>query len=78
MYHTRLVITIILADATCVSFPGPGDKHIYTFNPMREFIHNYEGHLDEAFHNFKKTHKKTYDSDLDHKYRKNIFRQNMR
>lgn len=79
IYIIELVIILItLADATCVSFPGPGENHIYTFNPMREFIHNYEDHLDEAFYNFKKTHKKYYNNDMDHKYRKEIFRQNIR
>ncbi|XP_032691451.1 digestive cysteine proteinase 1 [Odontomachus brunneus] len=68
----------ITGNATCVSFPGPGENHIYTFNPMREFIHNYEDHLDEAFYNFKKTHKKYYNNDMDHRYRKEIFRQNIR
>ena len=35
-------------------FPGPGDKHVYTFNPMREFVHNYDTHVNEAFEDFKK------------------------
>ncbi|XP_014483749.1 PREDICTED: digestive cysteine proteinase 1 [Dinoponera quadriceps] len=68
----------ITENTTCASFPGPGENHIYTFNPMREFIHNYEGHVDEAFDNFKTTHKKHYSNDLDHKSRKEVFRQNMR
>ncbi|XP_020293033.1 digestive cysteine proteinase 1 [Pseudomyrmex gracilis] len=63
---------------TCTSFPGPGENHIYTFNPMREFVHNYEDHLHKAFDKFKKTHNKKYLNELDHMYRKNIFRQNMR
>ena len=63
---------------TCVSFPGPGDKHIYTFNPMREFVHNYDKHVNEAFEDFKKTHKKDYASGTDHMMRKEVFRQNLR
>lgn len=45
---------------------------------MREFIHNYEDHLNEAFDMFKQIHKKYYKNDLDHIYRKNLFRQNIR
>ena len=63
---------------TCVSFPGPGDKHIYTFNPMREFVHNYDAHVNEAFEDFKKTHKKEYANGVDHTMRKEVFRQNLR
>lgn len=65
-------------DATCVSFPGPGENHIYTFNPMREFIHNHEDHLNEAFDRFKKVHNRHYNSHLNHTYRKDLFRQNIR
>lgn len=69
----------IAENATCVSFPGPGENHLYTFNPMYEFIHNYnEDHLHEAFEKFKKTHRKSYKDALDHVYRKNLFRQNIR
>ena len=63
---------------TCVSFPGPGDKHIYTFNPMREFVHNYDAHVNEAFEDFKNAHKKEYASETDHMMRKEVFRQNLR
>lgn len=45
---------------------------------MREFIHNYEDHLHEAFEKFKKTHNKNYKDDFAHMYRKDLFRQNMR
>lgn len=68
----------VAANMTCVAFPGPGDKHIYTFNPMREFIHNYDTHVNEAFEHFKKTHKKEYTDDVDQLKRKEIFRQNLR
>lgn len=83
IYYLQIIICrcnhyLLFADATCISFPGPGEKHIYTFNPMREFIHNYEDHLHEAFDLFKQTHKKHYKNDLDHMYRKNLFRQNIR
>jgi len=45
---------------------------------MREFIHNYEDHLHEAFDKFKKIHNKNYKDDLDYMYRKDLFRQNIR
>ena len=65
-------------DTSCVSFPGPGDRHIYLFNPMQEFVHNHQKHVDDAFENFKYNHKKNYAHDLEHKQRKEHFRQNMR
>ncbi|XP_017887967.1 digestive cysteine proteinase 1 [Ceratina calcarata] len=68
----------ITTNMTCASFPGPGDKHIYTFNPMREFVHNYDGHMHEAFEEFKKNHKKEYADDKDQLMRKEVFRQNLR
>ncbi|CAB3361153.1 Hypothetical predicted protein [Cloeon dipterum] len=63
---------------TCTSFPGPGDKHIYTFNPMREFMQNYETHVNDAFEQFKQTHNKQYQDPSEHGKRKDIFRQNLR
>ena len=45
---------------------------------MREFIYNYEDHLHEAFDKFKKIYNKNYRDDLDHIYRKDLFRQNIR
>ncbi|XP_012224399.2 digestive cysteine proteinase 1 [Linepithema humile] len=68
----------IAENATCVSFPGPGENHIYTFNPMYEFIHHDEDHLHEAFDKFKKTHQREYKDILDDVRRKNLFRQNIR
>nr|XP_033327937.1 digestive cysteine proteinase 1 [Megalopta genalis] len=68
----------ITENLTCVSFPGPGEKHIYTFNPMREFVHNYDAHVNEAFEGFKKAHSKDYASEVEHHTRKEVFRQNVR
>lgn len=45
---------------------------------MQEFIHNYEDHLHQAFYKFKKTYNKNYKDDLDHMYRKDLFRQHIR
>jgi len=63
---------------TCTSFPGPGVNHIYTFNPVKEFIHNYDDHMESAFDQFKKRHNREYADDLEHTKRKESFRQNLR
>ena len=62
----------------CHGFPGPGSDHIYTFNPMREFIHGHDNHMEDAFDTFRKHHGKKYNNETEHEHRKNIFRQNMR
>lgn len=64
---------------TCSSFPGPGDRHIYTFNPMKEFIHPAStSHVEFEFDKFTTKHGKTYTNILDQERRKNIFMQNAR
>ncbi|KAL3287775.1 hypothetical protein HHI36_002237 [Cryptolaemus montrouzieri] len=67
------------SNLTCSSFPGPGDKHIYTFNPMKEFIYpETESHVDYEFGKFKHKHNKDYSSEKEHALRREIFRQNIR
>lgn len=67
------------ANMSCVSFPGPGDRHIYTFNPMKEFMHPAtDWHVDFEFGKFSTKHNKTYDNIKEHLKRKEIFRQNLR
>jgi C1A family cysteine protease len=68
----------VAGNMTCTSFPGPGVSHIYTFNPMKEFIHNYDDHMESAFDQFKKRHNREYDDELEHSKRKESFRQNLR
>nr|CAH7744140.1 unnamed protein product [Callosobruchus chinensis] len=69
----------INSNMTCSSFPGPGDKHIYTFNPMAEFVKpETTGHLDFEFDKFKRKHNKQYEGQTEHILRKEIFRQNIR
>ncbi|XP_043278575.1 digestive cysteine proteinase 1 isoform X2 [Venturia canescens] len=68
----------IAENMTCEGFPGPGDKHVYTFNPMREYIHNHDAHVNEEFDDFIETHNKTYKNHVHHAKRKEIFRQNLR
>lgn len=65
-------------NTTCVDFPGPGDKHIYTFNPMKEFIDNHDEHMENAFNSFRKTHNRNYKSSKEHHRSKENFRQNLR
>ncbi|XP_058066919.1 digestive cysteine proteinase 1 [Anopheles bellator] len=63
----------------CVGFPGPGNGHYATFNPMQEFIHpRSEEHLHDEFNRFKGKHNKNYASDHEHEKRLNVFRQNLR
>ncbi|XP_063387971.1 digestive cysteine proteinase 1 isoform X2 [Cydia fagiglandana] len=63
----------------CTSFPGPGIRHMATFNPMKEFVHPvHEGHVHDEFNRFKNKHGKSYHSDVEHEKRLNIFRQNLR
>lgn len=45
---------------------------------MREFIHMDESHIHNEFTDFKKAHGKDYDTQLEHKERLHIFRQNLR
>ncbi|XP_060527653.1 digestive cysteine proteinase 3 isoform X2 [Cylas formicarius] len=64
---------------TCSSFPGPGDKHIATFNPIAEFIRpEQQGHVDIEFDKFVKKHSKHYVDALEEIVRKEVFRQNLR
>ncbi|KAJ8681268.1 hypothetical protein QAD02_017055 [Eretmocerus hayati] len=63
---------------SCVSFPGPGDQYIYTFNPMKEFVHNHQEHVDAAWNSFDSFHKKNYAHDLERMERKEHFRKNLR
>ncbi|CAH0753422.1 unnamed protein product [Bemisia tabaci] len=72
-------VFIIAENLKCGSFPGPGVDHIYTFNPIKEFIENYDEHVDNSFDAFKRKHNKSYSpSTHEHINRKEIFRQNLR
>ncbi|KAK4885932.1 hypothetical protein RN001_002203 [Aquatica leii] len=63
----------------CSAFPGPGDRHIYTFNPMKEFIHpTTTSHVEFEFRKFKVKHGKGYTNDIEETKRKDVFRQNLR
>ncbi|CAD5117923.1 DgyrCDS6668 [Dimorphilus gyrociliatus] len=73
-------ISIIAKELTCGGFPGPGSEkegHIL-FNPMKEYINNYDEHVDHLFNIFKKKHGKKYSHPHEHEEKKHIFRQNLR
>jgi hypothetical protein len=46
--------------------------------PMREYVHGHDDHNEELFEDFKQTHGKVYDNDLEHQSRLHVFRQNLR
>lgn len=59
----------------CVGFPGPGNGHYATFNPMQEFVHPHSSiHVETEFNRFMNKHSKKYHTESDHEIRKNIFR----
>ena len=62
----------------CGGFPGPGIQNRVSVNPMREFFHQDDSHVHHEFGNFQKTHSKKYDSELEHKERLHLFRNNLR
>jgi len=67
------------ADLTCVSFPGPGNGHYATFNPMKEYMHPHDySHVDHEFKRFIGKHGKKYDTAEEHERRKSNFMQNLR
>jgi hypothetical protein len=64
---------------TCAGFPGPGnDEHHITMNPMKEFCHHDESHLEPMFNKFKEFHNKSYKDDQEHAARQHSFRNNLR
>ncbi|XP_073986481.1 C1 family peptidase 26-29-p [Rhodnius prolixus] len=69
----------VSTNMTCTHFPGPGHYHTATFNPLREFVHHDDAHVDRAWEDFISTHNKRYNAaELEHHRRKEVFRQNLR
>lgn len=67
------------ASKRCHSWPGPGSaEHIYTMDPMREFMNNHDKHVRDTFDEFKTRHGKSYRNSLDEGRRMEVYRQNMR
>ena len=52
-------------------------EHVILMNPMREYIHKFDDHVEEMFQSFKSKHNKVYKTD-EHHQRKHNFRQNVR
>lgn len=62
-----------------MNFPGPGQGHYATFNPMQEFVHPTSSeHIENEFGRFLGKHNKAYKDHHEHDYRKDVFRQNLR
>ena len=57
--------------------PGTGE-HTYLMNPMREFVHNDDSHVEQSFEAFKARHARNYGEGREHAERRNHFRHNMR
>lgn len=74
------ILNIFLAVA-CRDFPGPGAQHHRTgatFNPIKQFIHSEDNHVDLSFQDFVRAHSKTYENSKEEQTRLNIFRHNIR
>jgi len=63
---------------TCHGWPGPGAEHVYQMEPMREFMHNHDHHVQENFDIFKEKHSRQYSNSLEEQHRVELFRQNLR
>jgi len=76
----RLKARVIVADLTCGAFPGPGSssERRVSMNPMLEYIHHDDDHVQDAFDRFKKAHNKNYENRATHEKRKHNFRHNLR
>lgn len=62
----------------CHGYPGPGARGVALFNPMKEFIHGYDHHINFDWNNFISNHNRTFSSAAEHAMRKHIFKQNHR
>ncbi|XP_033736664.1 digestive cysteine proteinase 1-like [Pecten maximus] len=64
---------------TCGDFPGPGasERHVL-MNPMKEYIHHYDQHVQDLFGQFKIKHGRKYHSIKEHAQRHHHFRNNLR
>lgn len=66
-------------DKPCVSFPGPGNGHYATFNPMKEFVHPVDtSHVGLEHIRFMRKHGVVYATTEERMRRQHIFMQNLR
>merc|ERR1719245_864681 len=63
---------------SCHGWPRPGSDHVYTMNPMKEFVDNHEAHVRDTFEEFKVHHSKKYRDENDEENRLDLYRQNLR
>lgn len=72
------VVFQVPKNVTCGDFPGPGIDHMARFNPMMEYVHGYDDHVEKGFDNFKHAHSKSYEGPREDEMRKSVFRHNLR
>lgn len=66
-------------DKPCISFPGPGNGHYATFNPMKEFVHPADSsHVALEHIRFMRKHGVVYATMTERMHRQNVFMQNLR
>lgn len=71
----------LFTSMTCTGWPGPGmsaSDHVYTMNPVREFVENHDTHVRDTFSEFVTRHEKQYAGHDETESRLDIYRQNMR
>ncbi|XP_029638963.1 digestive cysteine proteinase 1 [Octopus sinensis] len=69
---------VIPSTMKCTGFPGPGDKHLASMNPMLELVNRKTSYVDDMFEEFKQKHSKSYNNEKEHSKRKHHFLQNLR
>jgi len=62
----------------CVPYPEGSGSTGHLFNPIREFVHHDESHLEPSFEDFKTKHSISYPHSLEERRGLNNFRHNMR
>ena len=53
---------------------GPGVDHVYTMNPMKEFVDNHDQHVETNFDIFVDKHGKNYETEHVKEKKKDTFR----
>ena len=53
---------------------GPGVDHVYSMNPMKEFVDNHDQHVETNFDNFVDKHGKNYETEHVKEKKKDTFR----
>lgn len=82
--HKKFVILFFfflsfIENKPCIAFPGPGNGHYATFNPMKEFIHPADvSHLDIEQNRFINKHGVVYATTEERMRRHHIFMHNLR